>query len=101
MESILKDIYKQCCSDNCARSLTFQDVSKQRRRVSSKPPEQKLYFTAIIELGRNSCKGGKGQSEKKITFNWDNVCAMAWCAVQGISRTWQAKNKKDRYFNDT
>ncbi|CAB4028082.1 Hypothetical predicted protein, partial [Paramuricea clavata] len=98
MDNILKDISKRCCNDQCLKKLSLQSVSEQRKRVWSKPhSECKVYINAMIEqaeLGRNPRKGGKGPSEKRFTFNAVDICPIAWCAVQGISKTCFFESRK-------
>ena len=92
MDNVLKDISKKCCNDQCLKQLSLQSVHKQRKCVWSKSlAERKMIINAMIEqaeLGRKPRNGGKGPSEKRFIFNAVNICPTAWCAVNGVSRSW-------------
>ena len=92
IDNILKDISKKCCRHECLKQLPLQTVNEQRRRVWLKAyGERNSYINSMIEqaeLGRTRRTGGKGSSELRFIFNGISVCQPAWCAVQGISRTW-------------
>ena len=92
MDNILKDVQKKCCNDHCLKKLSLQSIHEQRKRVWSKSfSERQIYIKAMIEqaeLGRTPRKGGKGPSEKRFTFSGISLCSNAWCAANGISRSW-------------
>ena len=50
------------------------------------------------KLGWKECKGGKGPSEKRLTFNGFGICINAWCAIYGIWRSWWKSFSTGTFF---